>query len=797
MKKNISYRKRNRRRRLKYRGAGGAVAIPSSGIELPTNKLPINKLPINKLPINKLPINELPINELPINKLPPGLPNPIKKPNASQFYPKSVIVKILEYLLHTMYSVAGVFIYYPIFLLNIPNTNLESLIPTKEGCKTLIGDELMCKRKIKCFFKKCDIVEDPTGYVIGKQRELATRKNKVHGESKKKQKLLQGGGMRFTRNKRKYKYMKYIPKKVKKAMKKSMKKDLRKLMRLYRSIMRQKGGGNAERSNTETSVNPGNNNEENSVSRGNNNEKSGNNNENPENNNEENSVSATKKNNQNTSTNNEVPPPTDESYENTGNNHQENSVSATKNNNGVPPPTDESESLDQSTCINKTVRPDGTVTSNYTLCNTQPYIDYKGNELENNVFYKLLFGRNEIERQKETAEKMNQRMNDILSVGNISATEGANNGSTDPMNTSAAIIEDFFMSQMDGESLYKMLVTYKMLDNIFQSTVSTDKMNKYSENISIKPKGVDVSFPWHTKNSGLSLDDRRECLLNHLTKSNLGDDFKSNELYEKCFVCKNCTLANTGYKALENIFSNLFVSSAKEFQYISHDLYHIMNKHFDYELLPIKQYYLITLISMNMIHPALDLSKLRSKISVGNKLYDARDLILGIPKFNIKVDLSPEIIEKLQETYMAMKMMNMEDILYRSSYATLFKRIAYEKNPIKRIHEIKKQMHKLKRMFYGNQKIHTFEGENQITSEELSHFNVSVLSKLLNEANIDESRHSPQDVADEFNQMFQDFTPLYLILFDDENYDKVSVYEENDDLYIQYFANIIDKIASK
>jgi hypothetical protein len=767
MKKNISYRKRNRRRRLKYRGAGGAVAIPSSGIELPTNKLPINKLPASDKPANnaKSP------------GLPPGLPNPIKKPNASQFYPKSVIVKILEYLLHTMYSVAGVFIYYPIFLLNIPNTNLESLIPTKEGCKTLIGDELMCKRKIKCFFKKCDIVEDPTGYVIGKQRELATRKNKVHGESKKKQKLLQGGGMRFTRNKRKYKYMKYIPKKVKKAMKKSMKKDLRKLMRLYRSIMRQKGGENA---NTEISVNSVKKNQENLVKAQNNNEKGQNNNENASNNNQEEIVNAPK--------NNE---------EITNNAKKNNNQNTPNTNNGVPPPTDESESLDQSTCINKTVRPDGTVTSNYTLCNTQPYIDYKGNELENNVFYKLLFGRNEIERQKETAEKMNQRMNDILSVGNISATEGANNGSTDPMNTSAAIIEDFFMSQMDGESLYKMLVTYKMLDNIFQSTVSTDKMNKYSENISIKPKGVDVSFPWHTKNSGLSLDDRRECLLNHLTKSNLGDDFKSNELYEKCFICKNCTLANTGYKALENIFSNLFVSSAKEFQYISHDLYHIMNKHFDYELLPIKQYYLITLISMNMIHPALDLSKLRSKISVGNKLYDARDLILGIPKFNIKVDLSPEIIEKLQETYMAMKMMNMEDILYRSSYATLFKRIAYEKNPIKRIHEIKKQMHKLKRMFYGNQKIHTFEGENQITSEELSHFNVSVLSKLLNEANIDESRHSPQDVADEFNQMFQDFTPLYLILFDDENYDKVSVYKENDDLYIQYFANIIDKIASK
>ena len=35
---------------------------------------------------------------------------------------------------------------------SVDDTTLENIIPTEEGCKTLIGDELMCKRKLKCLF---------------------------------------------------------------------------------------------------------------------------------------------------------------------------------------------------------------------------------------------------------------------------------------------------------------------------------------------------------------------------------------------------------------------------------------------------------------------------------------------------------------------------------------------------------------------------------------------------------------------------------------------------------------------
>ena len=40
------------------------------------------------------------------------------------------------------------------------------MIPEKNGCKLLFDDERICKKKIKCHFKKCDVFEDKTGYIL-------------------------------------------------------------------------------------------------------------------------------------------------------------------------------------------------------------------------------------------------------------------------------------------------------------------------------------------------------------------------------------------------------------------------------------------------------------------------------------------------------------------------------------------------------------------------------------------------------------------------------------------------------
>ena len=74
---------------------------------------------------------------------------------------KPKIQLLSELALYAMYTVAGAFIYYPSFLVNFPNATLENIIPTEGGCKTLLGNELLCRRKIKCFLKKCSILEDP------------------------------------------------------------------------------------------------------------------------------------------------------------------------------------------------------------------------------------------------------------------------------------------------------------------------------------------------------------------------------------------------------------------------------------------------------------------------------------------------------------------------------------------------------------------------------------------------------------------------------------------------------------
>ena len=108
---------------------------------------------------------------------------------------KSPMSHVIDYLLYTLYSLAGIFIYYPSFLINLPDTTLEQLVPTKEGCKTLFGNELICKRKLRCFFRKCSLLEDPIGYKLQKEldKEQNRGKKKKRTESRKIQKIQLGG----------------------------------------------------------------------------------------------------------------------------------------------------------------------------------------------------------------------------------------------------------------------------------------------------------------------------------------------------------------------------------------------------------------------------------------------------------------------------------------------------------------------------------------------------------------------------------------------------------------------------
>ena len=457
---------------------------------------------------------------------------------------------------------------------------------------------------------------------------------------------------------------------------------------------------------------------------------------------------------------------------------------------------DKSKYVNQETCVNKVDGPNGSKTSNHVFCSTKPDINYKEDEMGKNVLYKSIFGKNEQERQKETAQKLITQMHELYSVGKKPAGTPYDGISF----TETAMIEDFIDSHLDDDAIFKMMMNYKMLEQCFgDNDIQPEEMKDYAKDIPDKMYGVDVSFPWATNNIFATPEDRRKCLFTHLTQSNLGDNYKSNDLYEKCFICKNCTLANTSFKAWERLFSNLFISPKKDFKNISHDLFNIMKKNFTIELLPIKQYYLLTLISMCIIHPALDLRKLKAKFQHENKMYMIRDLILGIPAISINVQLTADMKNKLRETYMMMKMMDMENILYKKSFEIMFRKLLkmQDSQQEERLHEIREQIMKRFKVFYGKTKMYNFLNESDISEKELSPYFIFQSNEKLRNMSNNTDVFSPNDIDMEANQCAEKLVPLFQLLLDGNKYSKVETYENTKNNLISNFKQIIQKLNVK
>mgnify|MGYP006088704163 FL=1 len=64
-------------------------------------------------------------------------------------------------LMISMYTTLNTVIFWPTYLYNLPELSIEAILPRKKTCKNLLGDEKICKKKLKCFFKECNILDDP------------------------------------------------------------------------------------------------------------------------------------------------------------------------------------------------------------------------------------------------------------------------------------------------------------------------------------------------------------------------------------------------------------------------------------------------------------------------------------------------------------------------------------------------------------------------------------------------------------------------------------------------------------
>ena len=657
---------------------------------------------------------------------------------------KAPIMHLLDYLLYTLYTLGGIFIYYPSFLVNIPDTTLEKIVPTKGGCKTLFGSELMCKRKIKCFFKKCSLMEDPIGYKLEKQL-----KNSVPTKSftsKRVQKIQLGGK---TRKRKIHKYMKYVPYKHRKRMKRNQNKEIKNFKKLLKYIekdKKQKGG-----------------------------------------------TIATKLVDGNTVILKDVSHIMNDKLENVEKdlmmksqetNQETNQENRQKNKSAIT-------SLHPDTCINRTILPDGTTTSNNILCDLNEPVDYKGNEKDNNALKKMMLGKNEEEWAKETAQDSNEKFLAMLSM--MKEFSGMGEDSANRNEVIESIIKDY----MDDDSTFKLLMVYKMLDNVFEPNTTSEDINSHKKDTPDGMYGIEVSFPWEVKNPKATFEERKKCLLTHLTNSNLGDDYQTNDLYEKCFVCKNCTLANTSFKVWDKLVSSLFSSNNSDFSGISNDLFKLMKKTFEFKLFPIKQYYLFTILAMYFIHPEMNLQTLNIDIPTEKGgTYKLKDLILGIPQMTALVEPSPMIKEQLRNTYMSLKSLDIETILYKMCYKMLYRRILEtEKHDVeRRMFEIKKQIRNKSKMFYGKQKLYAILMDNSVDLNELEHFHPFNIFPNIREISENKDVLQESEISKIYNKEFQNYIPLFQLLLDPEKYDKLESYENNDNGFIKQFVPIVEKM---
>ena len=65
---------------------------------------------------------------------------------------QSPAVVAVNYLLFTLYSLVGTLIYYPSFIVNIPESNLEETLPKQDLCMKMGFSERICKKKNKMSF---------------------------------------------------------------------------------------------------------------------------------------------------------------------------------------------------------------------------------------------------------------------------------------------------------------------------------------------------------------------------------------------------------------------------------------------------------------------------------------------------------------------------------------------------------------------------------------------------------------------------------------------------------------------
>ena len=542
------------------------------------------------------------------------------------------IMFLINIFLYGLFTAAGSLIYYPSFLINLPNSTLEKLIPTEEGCKNIIGDELICKKKIKCFFKKCTILEDPIGTKIQKQKEnlKKTRKDAfvTKGGNSKKNKTIKN-------IKRSFNNMKIL-----KKMNIILNKDKKRFLQLIHKILndnknkkRKHVGGYRRQINQKTCTNY---------------------------------------------------------FSNIYCDGE------TKRKIIYPSLTKEDRDTRRFLTTMRKLMSGGGNNDNVSENNVILFAEKLKNTLNRiNSNYNESNSSN-LKMKNNSARKNNRSINTNSYENNINFSELQDEVDVD-------VVVNFLNEHFDNESLFKLLITYKIFEKLYKNNIDYSEVQDIGQ---IKSKsGVEVIFPWHQMNSELTIDEKRKCLFKHLTQMNVGDEYETDDFYQKCFICKNCTLLNTSVKAWEELFSSLFTTSENELKKLSKDLYNILMKNVNFELMEPHEYYISTLYAMNLVDPELNINTLNNpSFNLTFQGHNLVDLIFGIPKVkNVTVvNASDKLGSKFKQIFLLFEKLKLKETIHSLCYNKIFDKINKVKQDSDRLYFIKENIKYRVKLFYGN-----------------------------------------------------------------------------------------------
>lgn len=664
----------------------------------------------------------------------------------------------LNYLLYTLYSLVGTLIYYPAFIANIPESTLENTLPKQDLCMKMGFSKRICQKKIKCLLKNCDYLDDPHGYKLDKQYKIKRNRKKRKNITGKN---IMAGGKNKTRKYPKNNWNKYLTKEFKEKIRQEYQKNI---LTLLHGKKRKWGknkvntkkyyGGVPRLNNTCRNKQTGilcNLNERIKLYK------------------EPTELAEVIRKNRKVLSmfgGGSEPGGPLEIIKKT-------ILELAEKHNSELHKFMQENSENISTIIDKfkekypmVIRIMNTFPSKITVFierNKKKMIPY--------------IAKLNPEQFTQVASEMNKKINNSATVDLSKRTDNNEHveSEEDPIGKKY-LIRSFFVQKLKTETLFKLAIVIKIMKKIIEMK-KINFSNKDKTSTLEESKGTNVIFPWIFNNPEMCLSDKIKCLNAHITQTKIEKD---TELYNKCFVCKHCTLRNTASTVWENVIKGILSGNkSKQFELLINELYGIMIKNVKFPFMTDKQYYFTTLISLQLAMEDLDIENLTTKFTnEANTEFELKELILGMPSIFIEnISVFDGELEKIQTYYQEFKELGIiEEIngIYYESLMRRFFEIKHEHSK-ERLDFLKKVAFKNYELLYVRNKnmnknwrqgVYEKFYNNSINSDEMERF-----SHFVNpdNGNLLQSLYS-WDYVNLSNQLQEHLKDQYKFLLDKDNF---------------------------